>query len=138
MTPDPTALATELFGRLEAAWNTGDGPAFGQPFADVTDFVDIRGTHHHGDGAAMGHGHQAIFDTIYKGSTIRYQVTSARTAAPGCIVVTASATLDAPSGPMVGTNRSRITALVVDQGDRWAITAFQNTLALESGPAKRG
>lgn len=132
MTTDPTAIATELFERLETAWNNADGPAFGKPFADVTDFVDIRGVHHHGDGAAMGQGHQHIFDTIYKGSTIRYQVTSARVAVPDCIVATASATLDAPSGPMPGTNESRITAVVVPQGDGWAITAFHNTLVLQA------
>jgi len=134
LTTDPTAIATRLFDRLEMTWNAGDGPGFGQSFADVTDFVDIRGTHHHGDGVTMGRGHQQIFDTIYRGSTIRYQVTSAREATPGCIVATASATLDAPSGPMLGTSRSQITALIVDQGDRWAITAFHNTLALEASP----
>ncbi len=132
MSTDPTAIATELFAQLETAWNNADGPAFGRPFADVTDFVDIRGVHHHGDGEAMGRGHQHIFDTIYKGSTVRYQVASAREAAPGCIVATASATLDAPSGPMLGTNESRITAVVVPRGDGWAITAFHNTLVLQA------
>lgn len=132
MTTDPTTIATELFAQLESAWNAADGAAFGKPFADVTDFVDIRGAHHHGDGVAMGRGHQHIFDTIYKGSTVRYQVTSAREAVPGCIVASASATLDAPSGPMLGTNQSRITAVVVRQDDRWAITAFHNTLVLQA------
>jgi uncharacterized protein (TIGR02246 family) len=132
VTTDPTAIATELFAQLEAAWNAADGAAFGKPFADVTDFVDIRGAHHHGDGVAMGRGHQHIFDTIYKGSTVRYQVTSAREAVPGCIVATASANLDAPSGPMLGTNQSRITVVVIREGDRWAITAFQNTLVLQA------
>jgi uncharacterized protein (TIGR02246 family) len=132
LTTDPTAIAAGLFARLETAWNDGDGHAFGRPFADVTDFVDIRGVHHHGDGEAMGRGHQHIFDTIYKGSTIRYQVISAREVVPGCIVATVSATLDAPSGPMPGTNQSRITAVVVPQGDGWAITAFHNTLVLQA------
>lgn len=132
MTTDPTAIASGLFAQLETAWNAADGAAFGRPFADVTDFVDIRGMHHHGDGEAMGRGHQHIFDTIYKGSTVRYQVASARQAVPGCIVATASATLDAPSGPMLGTNQSRITAVLVPQGDGWAITAFHNTLVLQA------
>ena len=132
MTTDPTAIATGLFAQLETAWNAGDGAAFGRPFADVTDFVDIRGAHHHGDGVAMGRGHQHIFDTIYKGSTVSYQVTSAREVVPGCIVATASASLDAPSGPLLGTNESRITAVVVREGDRWAITAFHNTLVLQA------
>lgn len=130
MTTDATEIAAGLLAQLETAWNAGDGAAFGKPFADVTDFVDIRGAHHHGDGVAMGRGHQHIFDTIYKGSTVRYQVTSAREAVPGCIVATASATLDAPSGPLLGTNQSRITAVVVQQGDGWVITAFHNTLVL--------
>lgn len=132
MTTDPTAIAADLFAQLETAWNAADGPAFGKPFADVTDFVGIRGAHHHGDGVAMGRGHQHIFDTLYKGSTVRYQVTSAREAVPGCIVATASASLDAPSGPMPGTNQSRITAVAVREGDRWAITAFHNTLVLQA------
>ncbi|HEY0026047.1 MAG TPA: SgcJ/EcaC family oxidoreductase [Longimicrobium sp.] len=132
MTVDPTAIATELFAQLETAWNAADGAAFGKPFAGVTDFVDVRGAHHHGDGVAMGRGHQHIFDTIYKGSTVRYQVTAAREAVHGCIVATASATLDAPSGPLLGTNQSRITAVVVREDDRWAITAFHNTLVLHA------
>jgi len=136
MPNDPTAIAAELFDRLEKAWNAGDGAAFGEPFADVTDFVDIRGTHHHGDGAAMGRGHQRIFDTIYKGSIIRYEVTSARVAAPGCLVATVSATLDSPSGPMLGISRSHITALIVDQGGRSVITTFQNTLVVADGPGR--
>lgn len=132
MTIDPTAIANELFAQLETAWNAADGAAFGKPFADVTDFVDIRGAHHHGDGVAMGRGHQHIFDTIYKGSTVRYRVTSAREALPGCIVAMASANLDAPSGPLLGTNQSRITAVIVREGERWAITAFHNTLVLQA------
>ncbi|HEX8318871.1 SgcJ/EcaC family oxidoreductase [Longimicrobium sp.] len=132
MSTDPTAIATELFAQLETAWNAADGAAFGKPFADVTDFVDVRGAHHHGDGVAIGGGHQHIFDTIYKGSTVRYQVTSARQVVPGCFVATVSATLDAPSGPLPGTNQSRITAVVVREGDRWAITAFHNTLVLQA------
>lgn len=132
MTTDPTAIATRLFDELETAWNGADGPAFGRLFADETDFVDIRGVHHHGDGEAMGRGHQHIFDTLYRGSTIRYQVTSARVVVPGCIVATASAALDAPSGPMLGASQSRITAVAVPRGDGWAITAFHNTLVLEA------
>lgn len=128
MTPDPTNIAAPLFVQLENAWNNADGGAFGQLFADETDFVDIRGTHHHGNGVAMGHGHQAIFDTIYKGSTIRYQLDDARALTPKCVLALATATLDAPGGPLKGAHGSRITAVITDQGDRWTITAFHNTL----------
>jgi uncharacterized protein (TIGR02246 family) len=125
---DPNAVATTTFEVLEQAWNRADGAAFGAVFADESDFVDIRGEHHRGDGAAIGHGHQAIFDTIYEGSQVRFEVDVARVVAPGCVVAVVTSTLDAPGGPLAGTNHSRITAVITEQGDRWAVTAFQNTL----------
>lgn len=109
-TLDPTTIATTQLEQMERAWNHADGPAFGD-VADDTDFVDIRRTHHRGDGAAIGHGHQRLFDSIYAGSTVRYQLDVARTLKPGCIVAVATSTLDAPSGPLQGINRSRITAV---------------------------
>lgn len=128
MEDDPTAVATELFGRLEHAWNEGDGPAFGEPFAEETDFVDIRGVHHHGNAEMVGAGHQAILDSIYQNSKVRYAVTGARALSPTTILVIATATLDAPQGPLAGVNSSLITAVLSRAGARWAITAFQNTL----------
>jgi uncharacterized protein (TIGR02246 family) len=127
MTVDATSIANEQFERMRQAWNRADGRAFGAAFADDSDFVDIRGEHHHG-GAAIGHGHQAIFDSIYAGSTVCFQVEVARPIAPGCILSVASATLDAPTGPLQGINQSTITAVITDQGGRWVVTGFQNTL----------
>jgi uncharacterized protein (TIGR02246 family) len=127
-TMTPTAIGAELFQQLEQAWNDADGAAFGRPFADESDFVDIRGDHHAGDGAAIGHGHQAIFDTIYAGSTVAFRIERAREVGPDCIVAIVGATLDAPSGPLQGISHSHITAVIANQGNRWAITAFQNTL----------
>ena len=34
-------------------------------------FVDIRGVHDHGGPPEVGEGHQAVFDSMYKGSVIR-------------------------------------------------------------------
>ncbi len=48
--------------------NSADGPRFGEPFIGDADFVDIRGERHRGRGA-IASGHQAIFDSIYRGST---------------------------------------------------------------------
>jgi uncharacterized protein (TIGR02246 family) len=124
----PTTLATGLLEQMERAWNRADGAAFGRLFADDTDFVDIRGTHHRGDGAVIGAGHQGIFDTIYAGSTVRFELDVAREVAPRCFVAVATSTLDAPTGPLQGVNNSRLTMVIVDQGERWAITALHNTL----------
>lgn len=122
-----TAIATALLEQMAQAWNQADGAAFAEPFAEDADFVDIRGVHHRGR-TAIGHGHQAIFDSIYAGSRVRYELDTVRAVAPGCLVAIASATLDAPTGPLQGVNRSRFTLTITEQADGWAVAAFQNTL----------
>lgn len=130
---DPSVVAAAAFDQLAAAWNRADGDAFGACFADDTDFVNIRGEHHRGDRAVVSHAHQAIFDTIYAGSTVSYQVDVARALSPDCVLAVVTSTLDAPSGPLHGTNHSRISATFIRQGDGWFITAFHNTLVQGAG-----
>ncbi len=115
------------FEELQRAWNSGDGAHFGELFADDADFVDIRGTRHRGKGAIAG-GHQAILDTIYRGSTVRYGVVDQAVLAEGCLLGTVEATLDVPDGPLAGVNRSTITAVMTRTDAGWKIRAFHNTL----------
>lgn len=129
---DATLIASTQFQRMERAWNDADGPAFGNVFADETDFVNIRGEHHRGDGALVGRAHQELFDGIYAGTTVRYHPEAARLIAPGCVLAVASATLVVPAGAMQGTNHSRITAAITENDGRWTVTAFQNTLVREA------
>ncbi|MFM2078262.1 MAG: hypothetical protein RJA49_2152 [Actinomycetota bacterium] len=129
---DPTLIASTQFERLERAWNRADGASFGAAFADETDFVNIRGEHLRGDGAAIGLAHQGLFDSIYAGSTVRYRPEVARLVAPGCVLTVVSATLDAPTGPLQGVMHARITATITNDDGRWAVTAFHNTLVRES------
>lgn len=129
---DATAVATTILERLERAWNRGDGPGFGAEFAGESDFVDIRGGHHRGDGA-IGRGHQALFETIYADSTVSLRLDMARVVAPGCLVAVVSAALDAPHAPPMPSDRSRMTLVIAKQPGRWAVSAFQNTLVTEAG-----
>jgi uncharacterized protein (TIGR02246 family) len=124
---EPRAVAATLFTSMAAAWGRADGAAFGTLFSTDADFVDIRGSHHRG-ADAIAQGHQAIFDTIYAGSTVSYQVDRAGVVAPGCVVAVISSTLDAPTGPLQGINHARITAVITDGPGGWEITALQNTL----------
>jgi uncharacterized protein (TIGR02246 family) len=127
MTQTPDAVALPILERLQQAWNAGDGMGFAGPFAQDADFVEIRGGHHHG-AIAVGRGHEAIFSTIYKGSTVDLQLETARSVGPGVVVALVRSTLDAPSGPMQGVNQARMTMVIVEEDDRWAITHFHNTL----------
>lgn len=124
---DPSSLAQQTFSGLETAWNAADGTAFGAAFADDADFVDIRGGHHRGR-VAVAAGHQALFDSLYAGSEIRYQLHTARQLTPECVVAVADATLETPAGPAAGVHRSRLTAVVTAEGDTWTIAAFHNSL----------
>ena len=127
---EPATIATDLLEHLQASWNAADGAAFGSVFTGDCDFVDIRGEHHEGR-TAVSAGHQAIFDTIYRGSTLSYTAESARDVAPGVIVAVAAGRMEAPSGPLQGVNRSRLTLVVVEREGTWEVAAFHNTLQME-------
>ena len=120
-------VAAELIGRLERAWNEADGRAFGEPFTPDADFVDIRGEHHRGQ-EAIAAGHQAIFDSIYEGSSVDYELTGARELSADVIVAHAAADLRAPSGPLAGEHSSVLSLVLVRGGDGWKVASLHNTL----------
>ena len=124
---DVVATAETIMERLERAWNTADGVAFGEPFSADADFVAIRGDLHTGRDA-IAEGHQQIFDTIYAGSTVRYQVLQARALDGGVIVAHVRGTLNAPSGPLAGEHASTITVVLRKRADNYEVAAFHNTL----------
>ncbi|MBC9822583.1 SgcJ/EcaC family oxidoreductase [Terrabacter sp. MAHUQ-38] len=122
-----TQVATDVLARLEAAWNAGDGQAFGTLYADDATFVTIRGDHLRGRAAIAG-GHAAILGSIYAGSTNRMEVLDARRVADDVIVMTSRNTLDAPHGPLAGVHAAMSTSVLVHTGDAWQITVTHNTL----------
>ncbi len=125
-------IATELIGRLERAWNEADGRAYGEPFTADADFVDIRGEHHRGQ-KAIAAGHQAIFDSIYRGSSADYELIQARELSDDVILAHATGVLRVPSGPLAG-EHSAVQSLVLARGsDGWKIAGFHNTLVAPQG-----
>ena len=129
------AVARDMCASLERAWNEGDGNAFGEPFAADADFVDIRGAHHRTRNAIAG-GHQGIFDSIYKGSRIRYTLTQARELAQDMILAHGDADLDTPSGPFAGNGKAIPSIVIVRNGDRWEIASFHNTVVAPPPPGR--
>src|SRR5829696_6944998 len=119
-------VAAELIGRLERAWNEADGRAFGGPFAPDADFVDIRGEHHRGR-EAISAGHQAIFDSIYEGSSVDYELTGARELSADVILAHSTGVLRVPSGPLAGEHGAVQSLVLVRGDDGWEIAAFHNT-----------
>ncbi len=126
MTVDREAISN-IVKELEAAWNAADGARFGKPFTDDADFVTIRAEHMR-TRDVIGQGHQRIFDTIYKGSVVRYELTAVRAVAPGVLVAHVKTALTAPIGPLAGQHGSLFTLVLVRESDGWRIAAFHNTL----------
>jgi uncharacterized protein (TIGR02246 family) len=120
-------IARRVLNHLSDAWNAADGQAFGAPFAADADFVAIRGDHHHGR-EAIAHGHQAIFDSIYRGSQQTYDLLQSRALTDDVVLVLAQGNLNAPSGPMAGESQSTATLVLFRDGDDWQIASFHNTL----------
>jgi uncharacterized protein (TIGR02246 family) len=130
-----------LVKTLEEAWNACDSAAFSAAFADDADFVNVYGMHARGR-TAIANGHQFIFATIYKGSSVKYRVVSVRMLAPDVTLVHVSARLSVPDGPMAGTHEAFWSGVATRCDDAWKFAAFQNTLVKNppipsrlSGPA---
>lgn len=119
---------------LEAGWNSADGNTFAQPFADDANFVAIRGDHHRGK-KTIAIGHEAVFASIYKGSSIRYEVTGARRLHEQVIIGHARSTLTAPSGPLEGVHMALASIVLVRTDAQWKIAAFHNTLIADVLPS---
>jgi uncharacterized protein (TIGR02246 family) len=130
--PDDLAALHQIVRRLETAWNAGDGEAFSTPFAEDSDFVNIRGEHFSGR-AAIGAGHAAIFRTVYAGSTNQMTLEAARLLRPEAALARVSSVLDVPRGPLVGRHRARFTLVLTKERSGWQIATLHNTL--EASPA---
>jgi uncharacterized protein (TIGR02246 family) len=122
------AAAEAVLKQLEDAWNGASGAAFAAPFAEDAEFVDIRGAHHTGRAAIAG-GHQAIFDSVYKGSVNRYEAVVTKEFSDDVLYVLGRATLNAPTGPLAGEHEARFSLVMTRPGGGdWQIAVFHNTL----------
>ena len=119
-------IARDVLARLEAAWNAGNGGAFGAPYREDASFVTIRGELSHGEEITQGHAQ--ILSSIYQGSTNRMELLEAQRLSDDVIVATSRNTLEAPHGPLAGVNAAMSTSVLVRAGDEWRIAATQNTL----------
>jgi len=119
-------IANDVIGKLERAWNAGDGTAWGALFAEDADFVTVRGDYFR-TRKAIAEGHQAIFSTIYKGSVNQYELLRARRLGEGLILAHARAKLSVPGGPMAGDYQALFSMVLAREDSGWLVTSFHNT-----------
>ncbi len=113
-----------LLERSTAAWNRGDGTAYGEQFtADATD-VTYAGTVYHG-GPEIGRAHQALFDSFLKGSRLTIEIIDLRFHGPDTAVVVARGEVHKARPKRLG---KLATYTVVREADHhWRIAAVQKT-----------
>lgn len=132
--PTPAATADiaaiqAVFDRLTAAWNRGDGAAYGALFTPDADYIDVTGTHTQG-GPAIGHMHQFLFDGPLKGSmldAVGAVADRVRFLAPDvALVVGGGASRLAGQADAPADRQSVNTTVLVKRDGAWHIRAFQN------------
>ena len=126
---DETAMR-ESVKQMETGWNTKSGAVFAKPFAEDADYVVINGMYIKGR-AAIETGHQRIFDTIYKDTTLTLTVKQIRFLRPDVAVVHVNGQRVGPTKDVV--NDAMITIVMTKQKDGWLIAAFQNTAVAQRG-----
>jgi uncharacterized protein (TIGR02246 family) len=126
---NPIQICESIAKHLEDAWNAGSGEKFAEPFTSTSDFVNIRGMFlSKASKQQVAHGHQHIFDTIYKGSTLQYNVTDAEFINEDTILAHIKSELDSDFAELGGIRNSIITIVLIQEEDEWKIRAFHNTL----------
>ncbi len=133
MTTNANAVVAQITGQLRQAWNAADGAAYASGFTADASFVDIRGGFHQSR-AEIGAGHQKIFDTFYRGSTLDATVQLVRDLGD---VVLAQVRLDlhAPHATLPPNDGSIATLVLLRDEGEWRIAHFQNTLRLQASVA---
>ncbi len=131
MANEEQALRT-IVEQLEATWNKGDSVGWTDLFAEDADFIHILGGHFNGQ-TAIERGHRAIFDTIYKGSTNKFEVEKIRFVGDNVAIVFVFATLKVVTPGLPPQINARPTLIAERRPDGWKIVTFQNTVVTPEG-----
>ena len=125
MTGDEQAI-DDILKKIEVAWNAADSKAYADLFAEDVSFIHIYGGQLDGRGAVEA-AHRHIFDTIYRGSQLRYALRNVRFVRPDVAIVYSQARLTFYEGNEVRELETRPTFILVKQQGAWQVVSFQNT-----------
>ena len=124
------AAIRESVKQMETGWNTKSGALFAKPFAEDADYVVINGNYLKGR-AAIESGHQRIFDTIFKDTTLTLVVKQIRFLRADVAVVHVEGQR---TGPSTDLNQGALLTLTMTKEKQgWVIAAFQNTAVAPRG-----
>ena len=112
--------------QLVKGWNAKSGVEFAKPFAEDADYIVINGRQIKGR-EIIARGHQSIFETIYKNSTLSLTIDSIRFLRPDVVVVHVSGSMKITEGNSTRSGEAKMTHVMTKTGGKWEIAAFQNT-----------
>ena len=119
------AAIRENVKSMETGWNTKSGATFAKPFADDADYVVVNGMHIQGK-TAIDKGHQQIFDTIYKQTSLALAVKQVRFLRPDVALVHVDARMKMQQ-PEPREWPAIISMVMLKDAGGWKIASFQNT-----------
>jgi uncharacterized protein (TIGR02246 family) len=124
--PAESAIAA-LFEKLIAAWNSGNGEAYGQAFTGDADYVAFDGTRLKGRPEIV-RVHQQLFDTHLRGSSLSGTIESIRFANPDVAVVHAIGDTRLAGHNKPSPERHSIqTFIALRRDEDWRFIAFHNS-----------
>ena len=129
--PDQVAIEA-VVASLDSAWAKGDADAFAAHFSTDGGFTNVLGMVHFGR-EAFRNRHDAIFKTVFKGSTSKLTIAKLRFVRPDVAVADVDAEIRGfaalPPGMQAGPDgvgRSKLLLVLVKDGGEWWITAYHN------------
>ncbi|MCP2343065.1 SgcJ/EcaC family oxidoreductase [Actinomadura rupiterrae] len=119
------AAIVSVLERLTAAWDAGDGAAYGAEFTGDATYITYVGTLYQG-ADEIGRAHQVLFDSFIKGTKLASETLSVRLTGPdSALVVTRGATYKGGDRP-AKLDKVQTYSMVREDGS-WKVAAFQNT-----------
>lgn len=131
MSAEDEAAIRENVRQMETGWNTKSGSLFAKPFTEDADYVVINGLQIKGRDT-IGKGHERLFATIYKNSTLSLSVKQIRFLSLDVAVVHVAGRNRIRQGEETREVAAMMTLVMTKDKGEWQIAAFQNT-AVASG-----
>lgn len=107
---------------LAAAWNAGDGAAFAAAFAEDAVFVDIKANRDDGRDAIRTR-HVWLYETVFRGTTVRYDLLDAAHASPALVLAHVAAHVEVKDAVL----HTLASCLFRHDGAGWQVLMFHNT-----------
>jgi uncharacterized protein (TIGR02246 family) len=124
----------QLLGELAEAWNTGDARAYGARFCPDVTFTNTDGTLDLGRDEVVRHAEEA-FRGVLAGTKLSLAVRKLRLVRPDVAVIDLDLRISGmPAPPPAASNgpggevRTSLMLVLVEEYDRWQITAHHNVM----------